>query len=163
MVLRLNDQAACRRIIVNLTPNTRESICIYDANFGEPFLPNRRLHTQLFACPEGKSPFNELHRLLHAHLASDSEQHMQVIGHNHEIVQPKSALRTIVIEDTEKQLGGFVGLQQVLFTPDRRCHKKCTSSGHDLRWVDAAGRNGHKQRLKPKSFSVIYGMPEGIP
>ena len=57
---------------------------------------------------EGKTPFDELHSLLDGDVRRGGEEEMEVVRHEHESVDLISTLRSILIQQLEKELGvGF--------------------------------------------------------
>jgi hypothetical protein len=76
------------------------------------FLPYQRPERQFLLGTEGKSAFDVLTGFFQRDVCSRRDNQMEVVRHNHELMQKVAALRTIVLKNVEKQAGHFLFLEK---------------------------------------------------
>lgn len=111
---------------MDVVPHSRIRIRVEDPNFRKPFLPERSSYSQFLSSPKCKSTFDELNCTLDADFASDSEQQMEVVRHNHEFMQPELSLRTIFVKNSYEQSGATIRLEKIAFLVGGRSNEEST-------------------------------------
>ena len=114
-----------------------------DAVVGEAALPYFAGKSQLAPEAEGVPALDELHCLLEAHVAGQGEQEMQVIGHDHEIVEAEAAGGDAGAQNVDEQGCVAVGLQESLPHEGFGGDEEGAAGVEDSPGVSIAGRNGH--------------------
>jgi hypothetical protein len=72
------------------------------------FLPYERPECQFLPDPEGKSAFDVLTDFFQRDVSRGRDDQMEVVRHNHKLMQEIAALATIVLKDVEKQSCHFL-------------------------------------------------------
>jgi hypothetical protein len=136
---------------------------IGNAHAGESPLPNRAPESQFLVRTKRKAAFDQLHRLLNAHLAGNSPQDVDVIGHDDEAVNDDSSSPHWLIEGTRRgdlscdRFGGVISRRLFLWSQRTFVGTPSRCSG------SMAGKVLTSQGLKPSPFSVTYGTTEVVP
>src|SRR5436305_3827653 len=79
-------------------------LCIANAMVGKAFfLPYERPERQFLLGTEGKAAFDVLTGFFQRYVCRWRDNHMEVVRHNHELMQEVAALATIVLKNVEKQ------------------------------------------------------------
>jgi len=66
-------------------------------------LPNREIQIEFFFHPIGKPAFDELDRLFQRDFMGRSNQQMEMVGHNYELVDSKTSFASILPHDVYQQ------------------------------------------------------------
>jgi hypothetical protein len=85
---------------------------IKDLLIREPALPYLAVKTKFLSGAERKAAFNQLHRLLKARLARNSHQNMDMIRHNHEVVNRDFPRAHIASKNFDKQARHSISLEE---------------------------------------------------
>jgi hypothetical protein len=126
---RLGHETPFHRVIADIFSRMRVMFCIKDPYFGEAFLPERRSYSKFFAGAKRKSSLDELDRAFNGHVASDSEQQMKVVGHDHKFMQHEFSLRAVFVEGFKEEFCGAILIAtSFVFPMLMRSRRKC---GHE--------------------------------
>ncbi len=106
----------------NVGPVLLITTLVVDSRFGKALLPDLTFYPMLFAQPVRKSAFDELHRLFDCHSIPNRQKQMNMIGHNHKIVQFKSPCYYIGAKHFYEQASIPFGLQYPAF---HACFRGC--------------------------------------
>lgn len=93
--------------------------------FRESALPNFAVESQLFFHPIRKTAFDELHCLLNRNIAVDTDEQVNVIWHDDEIVNLKTPRRHARTQHINKEPGEAIRLQQRSSHACVRGHEEC--------------------------------------
>jgi len=93
ILLRGVDQSRIHRILSAVLSIAHEAFLLVCPDFGKPTLPQLAQVLEFPLQAIGEVALNELHSLFDGHIPADRQQEMQVIRHDHEIVQQESPRR----------------------------------------------------------------------
>ena len=113
---------------------------IANAMVGKTFLPDQRLEPQLLLRAEGESALDELTGFFQSNVFRRREDQVEVVRHDHEFVQEKTAFPAIVLKNVEKQARHFFFLEDAI---SRMCDGRY-KEGADFLWSIAHGPPGLK-------------------
>lgn len=99
-VLSPRDQMCLDRVLVNVLPELQVLLHTPDPPVMETGLPDLPIHSQLSACPKRKAAFDQLHGSFQSNLTR-SDQEMNVVWHDHELMEQVFLLGSVVIEDVD--------------------------------------------------------------
>src|SRR5579864_6239744 len=120
------------RIVMNVFPHSLERFGVQNPNLRKSLLPDGRVRSELASSSKGKSTLDELHGALNGQIASDSQQQVEVVGHDNEFVQAEFSFLPVVVQDLYEELRGSIGLEKVPLPRDRRSDKECSSAGDNF-------------------------------
>ena len=113
-----------------------DTLTIHDLHFGESSLPDVAPLAEFVRQMVRKSAFDQLHRLFDGHIVADLHQKMDVVGHDHEIVQLEAMLGDKRTQDFDEKVGIALRLQQTA------AHARFCRGEKDARRVEDVGRSG---------------------
>jgi hypothetical protein len=91
---------------------TLKALVIQNAHVRVPALPNLTEKTKSFAGAKGKAAFDQLHRLLKTDLARQGHQNMDVIRHDHEVVNGEFSGAHIGSKNFDKESRHAIRLEE---------------------------------------------------
>jgi hypothetical protein len=84
--LALFARPSLHRIVFDVLAMLLKALVINNLHIRVPALPNFAAKPKLLAGAKRKASFDQLHRLFKSHLARNGHQNVDMIGHNHEVV-----------------------------------------------------------------------------
>jgi len=95
------------------------------AHIRVPTLPNLAAKSKFLVSAKGKAAFNQLHRLLKTRLARDGHQDMNMIGHDHEIVNGDLSCAHIGSKNFDEEFRHAIRLEERSSARCPRGYKEC--------------------------------------
>ena len=105
-------QSGLHRVLGDIFPIAQEAFLFIGSHLGKPALPDLSQVLEFPLQAIGESSLDELHGLFNGHIPANSHEQMQVIGHDHEIVQKKFPCRHLRPQDVDQKHGISFGLEQ---------------------------------------------------
>ena len=158
ILLRPLCQPGFHRICRYVFPVTQETLLVYDAHFREASLPYFPQVAVFLPQPIGESTFDELHRSFDRHLPPYSEQQVEMVRHDHKVVDSEPSGRHIGTEDVNQKQGVALRLQQRAPAASLCGGEERTRRVGDSLGIGVASGFGHVRRaLKPRLLLRLFG------
>ena len=90
------------KIVPNIFVDLLECFDVIDTNFRKPLLPDWRPEPQFPPCSKCKPTLDELHGAFDRRIAFNSQQQIEMIGHDDEFVQAEFPFAAIFAEHPDK-------------------------------------------------------------
>ena len=130
-------------IFVNVLPVLLERSHVVDTGFGESFLPNPKCLSKFFLQSKRIAALDELHSPFNRKLFIDCYQDVEMISHDHELMEQIFSLRTVRIKGVNDESSIFLNLKQRSFPVRVRGNEESSKSILDVLFVRVSLWNGH--------------------